>query len=102
MPFKFDSPEPKLLAQVTAELNELLSLEDLRLDGGQVVYWTPVYTMSCIDTVLTELPKNPVGWRFMIARSNLGGAVAGDFALPRNDDEAPATTGIYDGPAVDQ
>ncbi len=109
MPFKFDSPEPKLLSQVAAGLNELLSLEGLTLNRKEV-YWTPVYTMGGIEIALGNAPpKDPVGWRFVMAKPNLGGAVAGDFAFLGKADAAkygkaaiPATTGIYDGPAVDQ
>ncbi len=110
MPFTFDSPEPELLSQVAAGLNELLSLEGLSLDprNQSEAYWTPVYTMSGMDILLNTPPQDPVGWRFMIAKPNLGSAVAGDFAIPAKTDRAkygtavPATTGIYDGPAVDR
>ena len=108
MPLTFDSPEPELLSQVAAGLDELLSLEGLSLNESKA-YWTPVYTMSGMHILLNTLPKDRVGWRFMIAKPNLGGAVAGDFAIPGKADGTkygnaviPATTGIYDGPAVDR
>ena len=110
MPFKFDPPPSKLLNDVAAGLNELLLLEDLDLKDPKKVYWTPVYTMGGLEIAMEkDPPEKPVGWRFVIAKPNLGGAVAGDFALREIDDGGksgkstiPVTTGIYDGPAVDQ
>lgn len=106
MQFTFGSPDKQLISQVQEELNELLSLEDLSLDKA---YWTPVYTMSTVNVVLDQFPPEaPVGWRFMMAKRNLG-AVAGDFAYGKNAGggkngkaAVAVTTGVYDGPAVDQ